>query len=166
MLLVCRTLRLVFLRSWLSCSSCRAVCCRCCPGLLQCLHGKWDVEERGGRGCVQNVRIHNTLSLLRFALLCLLCRCCCCLGLISAFCPSNFSSQLSFCLLCSKHVGFTNQACRFNNTTCLVWFAVLCSVCFAVAVLVDVCILFFGSGGEQVNSEEKLKGGGHKEEQA
>ena len=135
MLPVSLPLGLVLLPSWLSCSSCRAVCCRCCPGLLQCLHGKWDVEERGGKVCVQNVWVHNTLGLVRLALLCLLCRCCC-RGLMSAFCPSNFSSQLGFCLLCSKHVGLTNQACRFNNTTCLVWFALLCFVCFAVAVLV------------------------------
>ena len=43
---------------------------------------------------------------------------------------------LPACKFCSKHVSLTNQACRFNNTTCLVWFALLCFVCFAVAVLV------------------------------
>ena len=40
------------------------------------------------------------------ALLSLLC-CSSYLGLMSAFCLSNFSSQLGFCLLCSKHVGLT-----------------------------------------------------------
>ena len=47
------------------------------------------------------------------------------------------------------------------------WFGSLCFALFALLLLssFDVGILFFGCGGEQVNPEEKLKGGGHIEKQ-
>ena len=73
------------------------------------------------------------------------------------FCPSNFSSQLSFCLLCSKHVGLTTL--HVGLAMIHAWFGSLCFALFALLLLssFDVGILFCGSGGEQVNSEEKLK---------
>ena len=47
------------------------------------------------------------------------------------------------------------------------WFGSLCFALFALLLLswFDIGILFFGNGGEQVNSEEKFKGGGYKEKQ-
>ena len=84
---------------------------------------------------------------------------------MSAFCPSNFSSQLGFCLLCSKHVGLTTL--HVGLAMIHAWFGSLCFALFALLLLssFDVGILFFGSGGEQVNSEEKFKGEGYKEKQ-
>ena len=85
--------------------------------------------------------------------------------LMSAFYPSRFSSQLGFFSAFSKHVGLTTL--HVGLAMIHAWFGSVCFALFAVLLLssFDVGILFFGNGGEQVNSEEKLKEGGHIEQQ-
>ena len=77
----------------------------------------------------------------------------------------EFLFTIRFLLALLQACRLNNTTCRFSNGTCLVWFALFYFVCGPVVVFVCYRILFFGSGREEVNSEEKLKGGMQKDKQ-